>query len=140
MDDDDSKPGRIRRVLIVDGDARVRRGLRALLEGEPRIEVAGEGATAEQAVQCGAVLRPSVILLDLMLPTAQEGLAAVRLLTAQGRSCIVISWVDALRAAALEAGASGFIEKGASPELVLAAVRAACCRGNHRRRGRHGPR
>jgi DNA-binding NarL/FixJ family response regulator len=126
MDDGEKVASGILRVLIVDADARVRRGLRALLEGEPDIVVAGEAATVEQALRCGAVLRPSVILLDLMLPTVQDGLAALRLFTTHRRRCVAISWRDSLREAALEMGASGFVEKGAPPQIMLATLRTAC--------------
>jgi DNA-binding NarL/FixJ family response regulator len=114
------------RVLIVGGDARVRRGLRALLEAQPDIVVIGEAATAAQAEQCSAVLRPSVVLLDLMLPTLDDGLAAVRFLAAHKRPCVAISWHAGLRELALEMGASDFVEKGGSPEIVLAAIRGTC--------------
>jgi DNA-binding NarL/FixJ family response regulator len=114
------------RVLIVGGDGRVRRGLRALLEAQPDIVVIGEAATAAQAEQCSAALRPSVVLLDLMLPTLDDGLAAVRFLAAHKRPCVAISWHASLREVALEKGASDFVEKGSSPEIVLAAIRGAC--------------
>src|ERR671936_2511139 len=95
----------LRRVLIVGGDARVRRGLRALLEAQPNIVVIGEAATAAQAEQCSAALRPSVVLLDLMLPTLDDGLAAVRVLAAHSRPCVAISWYASLREVALAMGA-----------------------------------
>ena len=114
------------RVLIVGGDGRVRRGLRALLEAQPDIVVIGEATTAAQAEQCYAALRPSVVLLDLMLPTLDDGLAAVRFLAAHKRPCVAISWHAGLREIALEMGASDFVEKGGSPEMVLAALRGAC--------------
>jgi DNA-binding NarL/FixJ family response regulator len=117
---------RLLRVLIVGSDARVRRGLRALLEAQPDIVVIGEAATAAQAAQCSAALRPSVILLDLMLPTLEDGLAAVRFLAARKRPCVAISWHASLREVALETGASDFVEKGSSPAIVLAAIRGAC--------------
>ena len=129
MDDDERIAAGSWRVLIVDADPRVRRALRALLEGEPDIVVAGEADTVEQALRCGAVLRPSIVLLDLMLPTVQDGLTAVRLLAAHRRPCLAISWRDSLRQAALEVGASGFVEKGSSPTVLLAALRAACRSG-----------
>ena len=59
MDESASVTDHLLRVLIVDGDGRVRRGLRALLEAQPYIVVIGEAATAAQAAQCSAALRPS---------------------------------------------------------------------------------
>ena len=126
MDESASVTDYLLRVLIVDGDGRVRRGLRALLETQPDIVVIGEAATAAQAEQCSAALRPSVVLLDLMLPTLHDGLAAVRFLAAHKRPCIAISWHASLREVALEMGAHDFVEKGSSPEIVLVALRGAC--------------
>src|SRR5919199_3317091 len=126
MDESASVTDHVLRVLIVGGDGRVRRGLRALLEAQPDIVVIGEAATAAQAEQCSAALRPSVVLLDLMLPTLDDGLAAVRFLAAHKRPCVAISWHAGLREIALEMGASDFVEKGGSPEMVLAALRGAC--------------
>ena len=126
MDESASVTDHLLRVLIVDGDGRVRRGLRALLEVQPDIVVIGEAATAAQAEQCSAALRPSVVLLDLMLPTLHDGLAAVHFLTAHKRPCVAISWHAGLREVALEMGASDFVEKGSSPEIVLVALRGAC--------------
>jgi DNA-binding NarL/FixJ family response regulator len=117
---------RVDRVLIVDGDARVRRALRALIQGELDTAVVEEAASAEQALRCVATLRPSAILLDLTLPTRQDGLAALRRLVERGHRCVAISWDGDLREAALEAGASLFIEKGATPHAILAALRASC--------------
>jgi DNA-binding NarL/FixJ family response regulator len=126
MDDSASVTDHLLRVLIAGGDGRVRRGLRALLEAQPDIVVIGEAATAAQAEQCSTALRPSVVLLDLMLPTLDDGLAAVRFLAAHKRPCVAISWRASLREVALEMGASDFVEKGSSPETVLAAIRGAC--------------
>jgi DNA-binding NarL/FixJ family response regulator len=111
------------RVLIVDLDPRVRRGLRALLETQPDIAVIGEADTAARALERAAALHPSVVLLDLMLPTMDEGLTTIRLLAASRQPCVVTSWQGGLRAAALEMGASDFVEKGDTPEGVLAAIR-----------------
>jgi DNA-binding NarL/FixJ family response regulator len=126
MDESASVTDHLLRVLIVGGDTRVRRGLRALLEAQPDIVVIGEAATAAQAAQCSAALRPLVVLLDLTLPTLEDSLAAVRVLAAHKRPCVAISWHARLREIALEMGASDFVEKGASPEIVLAAIRRAC--------------
>jgi DNA-binding NarL/FixJ family response regulator len=126
MDESASVADHLLRVLIADGDARVRRGLRALLEAQPDIMVIGEAATAAQAAQCSAALRPSVVLLDLMLPTLEDGLATVQFLAARQRPCVAISWHANLREVALQMGASNFVEKGSSPEMVLAAIRGAC--------------
>jgi FixJ family two-component response regulator len=60
-----------------------------------------------------------------MLPTLDDGLAAVHFLAAHKRPCIAISWHASLREVALKMGASDFVEKGGSPEMVFAAIRGA---------------
>jgi DNA-binding NarL/FixJ family response regulator len=110
-------------VLIVDLDPRVRRGLRALLETQPDIAVIGEADTAARTLERTAALHPSVVLLDLMLPTTDEGMATIRLLAALRQRCVVTSWQGGRRESALKMGASDFVEKGDSPEGVLAAIR-----------------
>jgi DNA-binding NarL/FixJ family response regulator len=113
------------RVLIADPDPRVRRGLRALLETQPDMVVIGEADTAEEVVKGAAVLHPSVVLLDLALPTVTDGLDAVRLLTENHQPCVVTSWQAHFRKTALAMGAAAFVEKGCYPERALAAIRAA---------------
>jgi DNA-binding NarL/FixJ family response regulator len=111
------------RIVIADLDPRVRRGLRALLETQSDMAVIGEADTAARALECATTLHPSVVLLDLMLPTKDAGLAIVRILAAHHQPCIVTSWHGSLREAALRMGASGFVEKGDAPEMVFAAIR-----------------
>lgn len=111
------------RVLIVDSDPRTRRGLRALLETQPDMTVIGEADTAASALAHTLALRPSVILLDLMLPTVDDGLAALRRLATHSRRCVASSWQGSLQEAALEMGASDFVERGGSPDRLLAALR-----------------
>lgn len=111
------------RVLIVDDDGRVRRALRALLEAEEGLVVVGE-ADAPAGVLAGAeALQPAVILLDLLLPSAADGLG---LLPDLARWPVVAMSVrGGLREPALRAGARAFVEKGAVPEVLPAALRAA---------------
>src|SRR5579872_3530364 len=123
MDGSDPASNKTLRVLIVDRDPRVRRGLRALLETQPDIVVIGESDSDTGAVRRAAALHPSVVLLDLMLPTLPDGLATVQLLAAHRRPCIATCWQSSVREAALALGAAGFVEKGGSPEHLLAAIR-----------------
>jgi DNA-binding NarL/FixJ family response regulator len=111
------------RIVIADLDPRVRRGLRALLETQPDMAVIGEADTAARALECAAKLHPSIVVLDLMLPTKDAGLAIVRILAAHHQPCIVTSWQGSLREVALKMGASAFVEKGDAPEKVFAAIR-----------------
>lgn len=114
--------GRVR-VLIADGDARVRQALRALLEAEPDLIVVGEAATAGETLARARALRPGVILLDLPLPGMADRLAILPALVAW--PVVAISVRGGLRDLALRAGAVAFVEKGATPEAVLAAIRRA---------------
>jgi DNA-binding NarL/FixJ family response regulator len=119
------------RVLIADDDPRVRRALRALVEGERDLAVAGEAADAGGVLAQARALRPVVILLDLLLPRVEDGLALLPALA--GWPVVALSVRGGVRAAALAAGAVAFVEKGDTPEVVLAALRAA---GEHRDTGR----
>jgi NarL family two-component system response regulator LiaR len=56
------------RFLIVDDHTVVRQGVRFLLEQQPDIEIAGEAADGEQAIQAVRDQVPAVVLLDLLMP------------------------------------------------------------------------
>lgn len=114
------------RVLIADDDSRVRHAIRAFVEADPSMVVAGEAGSAEEVLKCERALHPSVILLDLILPQAEDGLRLLKFLAqTEHRPVIALSLRGSLRAQALEAGACAFVEKGAPPEVLLAALRAA---------------
>ena len=70
------------RVLLVDDHAVVREGLRTFLELQDGIEVVGEAADGEEALEAAARLRPDVILMDLVMPRL-DGVAAMRELREQ---------------------------------------------------------
>lgn len=114
------------RILIVDGQAVPRAGLRRLLESYPGMQVIGEAADGVQAVSETLELGPQVVLMDALLPNNQsiEALkqikqvnpdARVLLLSAQDRE-------DALYEA-LRAGADGYLLKDVAPDELAEAVR-----------------
>ncbi|WP_264925358.1 response regulator transcription factor, partial [Streptomyces sp. A012304] len=76
------------RILIVDDHTVVRAGLRALLEGEPGLDVIGETGDGAEAVSLARRLRPDVVLMDLRLSDAAtsddglDGIEATRRITA----------------------------------------------------------
>jgi DNA-binding NarL/FixJ family response regulator len=120
---------RAARVLIVDDVPAVREALRLLLGDQPGVDVVGEAADSEEALRQAARLQPDLVLMDLGLPR-QDGLAAIRLLRRAPRPPNVVALGvygadERLRLQALEAGASAYLEKGASLSDVLAALRAA---------------
>ena len=116
------------RVLLVDDHAVVRKGLRALLDREPGIEVVGEAEDGEQAVHGVDRLRPDVILMDLEMPGI-GGIEATRQISASHpESHIVVLTSHAADEdvfPALKAGALGYLLKHSAPEDVLQAIRQA---------------
>jgi NarL family two-component system response regulator LiaR len=116
------------RVLLVDDHAVVRKGMRALLDREPGIEVVGEAENGDQAVHAADRLRPDVILMDLEMP-GTDGVEATRQITThQGDMRIVVLTSHAAEEdvfPALKAGAQGYLLKHSAPEEVLQAIRQA---------------
>ena len=116
------------RVLLVDDHVVVRKGLRALLDREAGIEVAGEAEDGEQAVRSVERLRPDVILMDLEMPGI-GGAEATALITEKfpGSRVVVLtshtSEEDVFPA--LKAGALGYLLKHSGPDEVLQAIRRA---------------
>lgn len=120
--------GRPIQVLIVDDHAVVREGLRAFLELQDGIEVAGEAGDGEQAIAQAETLAPDVILMDLVMPRL-DGVGAMRELRARAAEAKVIvltSFLDDDRLLpAIQAGASGYLLKDVEPSELARAVRAA---------------
>jgi two-component system, NarL family, response regulator LiaR len=116
------------RVLIVDDHAVVREGLRAFLALQDGIEVAGEAADGEEALEAAARLRPDVILMDLVMPRL-DGVAAMRALRERlprTRVIVLTSFLDDDKLLpALRAGAAGYLLKNADPQELVRAVHAA---------------
>src|ERR671926_1021961 len=78
------------RVLLVDDHAVVRKGMRALLDREPGLEVVGEADDGEQAVHAADRLRPDVILMDLEMPRLGGIEATQQISAAHPESRIVV--------------------------------------------------
>ena len=116
------------RVLVVDDHAVVREGLRAFLDLQEGIEVAGEAADGEEAIAAAERLEPDVVLMDLVMPRL-DGLGAMRVLrerVPRTRVIVLTSFLDDDKLLpALRAGAAGYLLKNAPPQELARAVRAA---------------
>ncbi|MBD8101371.1 MULTISPECIES: response regulator [Plantibacter] len=116
------------RLLIADDQAVVRAGLSVILGAEPDIEVVGEAIDGADAVRLAKELRPDLICMDIRMP-GTDGIAATRTITADPEldaDVLILTTfdVDADVFAALEAGAAGFLLKGADEATLLAAIRS----------------
>ena len=123
---DDPRKASELRVLIVDDDVRVRRALRSLLECAPDLTVVGEAGSARSARRLDLELLPDVVVLDLLLPQAPEGMQVLRELRGRGRPVVAISRMGELGPQAMGAGAHAFLEKhGRDVDDLLDMIRAA---------------
>ena len=116
------------RVLIVDDQQSVRRGLHIRLSLEPEVEIIGEARDGAEAISLASSLQPDVVLMDARMP-GMDGIEATAALRAVAReSAVVILSLDddaKTRTRAKEAGAVAFVAKGRMEEELLAVVRRA---------------
>jgi DNA-binding NarL/FixJ family response regulator len=114
-------------VLIADDHPLFRRGLAALLESVPDMELAGEATTGEEAIELARSARPDVVVMDIGMPGV-GGIEATRriLATTEGVRVLVMTMheEDDAIVAALRAGALGYQLKGAVGAETLRAIRA----------------
>ena len=115
------------KVLIADDHPVVREGLRAMLMTDQNIEVVGESGDGAEAVKMVAEKKPNVVLMDIRMPN-MDGVAATRRIKDKRPATAVIVFtmydngayvIDAVRA-----GASGYLLKDTSRELLLHTIRA----------------
>jgi NarL family two-component system response regulator LiaR len=116
------------RIVLADDHAVVREGLRAFLELQEGIEVVGEAADGEEAVEEAERLRPDVLLMDLVMPRL-DGVGAMRELRRRRpeiRVIVLTSFAEDERLLpAIQAGAAGYLLKNVEPRELARAVRAA---------------
>ncbi len=118
--------GEIIRVYITDDHPIVRRGIRQLLSTEPGIEVVGEATNGRDAVSDVDVLKPDIILMDLIMP-GMDGIEATRQIKA-GHPSIQILVLTSFATddkifPAIKAGALGYLIKDTGPEELVHAIR-----------------
>jgi DNA-binding NarL/FixJ family response regulator len=115
-------------VALADDHELVRMGLRALIDREDDMEVAGEASSGQDAIRLLRHVRPDILLLDIRMPGI-DGLETLRRIQADpaiaGTRVIVVTTfeIDRYVFTALQAGAAGFILKDTAPEELARAVR-----------------
>lgn len=117
------------RVLIADDHPIVRRGLRALLDTLDAVVVVGEEASGEAAVEAALENKPDVVLMDLNMPGI-GGVEATRRLA--GHTAVLVLTMfddDQSVVQALQAGARGYLLKGADQDEIGRALRAVAADG-----------
>jgi DNA-binding NarL/FixJ family response regulator len=112
------------RVLLADDHAILRRGLRALLQAEPDIQVVGEAGDGRETVSLAEELHAEVVVMDITMPQL-NGIEATRQL--QGKCAVIVLSMHSdegyvLRA--LKAGARGYLLKDAVESDLIQAIRA----------------
>ena len=116
------------RIMLVDDHAVVRSGLSAFLTVNPDLELVAEAENGEQAVIRANLVKPDVILMDLMMPV-MDGVAATRAIKQQNPGIQIVALTsfqeDELVQNALKAGAMGYLMKNVSSRELAAAIRAA---------------
>lgn len=119
-------------VLICDDVHAMRTLLRVVIELDPRLRVAGEARDGSEAISLAQRVQPDVVLLDLSMPI-RSGLEALPEIKAVAPAAQIIAFSGLDRSVvendALQAGASRFLQKGADPDEILAAIEATALSG-----------
>jgi DNA-binding NarL/FixJ family response regulator len=117
-------------VLLADDQALVRAGFRALLDGQPDIDVVGEAADGDEALRLTSQHLPDVVLMDIRMPGV-DGLSATRTIAGDerlaGTKVVILTTfgLDEYVFEAIRAGATGFLLKDTEPAELIHAVRVA---------------
>ncbi|MGA2489894.1 MAG: response regulator transcription factor [Anaerolineales bacterium] len=114
------------RLLIVDDQGIVRKGVRALLAEVDGMKVVGEASDGLEAVKQAEVLQPDVILMDLVMP-GMDGIEAIRQIVARQPKARILALTsfaaDDKVFPAIKAGALGYLLKDSEPEDLITAIR-----------------
>ena len=116
------------RVVLADDQELIRAGFKVLIDSAPDLTVVGEASNGREAIDLLRSERADVVLMDIRMPEL-DGLAATREICADddlaGVRVIVLTTfeLDDYVVRAVQAGASGFLGKGVSPDDLLAAIR-----------------
>jgi DNA-binding NarL/FixJ family response regulator len=113
------------RVAVVDDHMIFREGLRALLDRVDSIEIVGEAATTQEAIEVTEALRPDVVLMDLHLPGGGGEVATMKIISSHPEVAVLVLTMhsdDAHLRHALNAGARGYLLKDAEPDAIIRAI------------------
>jgi DNA-binding NarL/FixJ family response regulator len=114
------------RLLLVDDEPVILKGLRMRLAAEPDVTIIGEATDGESALALAATFLPDIVLMDLQMPR-MDGIVVTKALHAicPNTAVIILTIHDdaAARARAGDMGVSAFITKQASMDELLAAIR-----------------
>jgi len=120
------------RILVADDHTLIRQGIVGLLNAQPDMEVVGEAGSGEEAIAKAGTDAPDIVLMDIGMP-GLNGLAATQQIRAQFPSTEVLMLTMHDREdylfQALQAGAAGYILKGADVQDLLSAIRTAASGG-----------
>ena len=116
------------RVVLIDDQALIRAGFRAIIDSADDLEVVGEAGNGAEAIDLIRAARADVVLMDIRMP-GRDGIETTRAITAEdelaGVRVIVLTTfeLDEYVVSAMAAGASGFLDKGVEPDVLLDAIR-----------------
>lgn len=114
------------RLVVVDDHAIIRKGIKAVLELVPEMEIVGEAETGLEAIRLDEQLKPDVILMDLVMPDIDgiESIRQIKLKRSDARILVLTTFAgEEMVFPAIKAGALGYHLKDSSPETLIDAIR-----------------
>jgi DNA-binding NarL/FixJ family response regulator len=114
------------RILLADDHPIVREGLAAVLSTQPEFEIVGQANDGAEAVDLASALKPDIVVLDLAMPRL-DGVQALRAMRTENNDLKALvftaSETDDRIIGAVQAGAQGYLLKGAPREELFSAIR-----------------